>query len=213
MTAPGPRHVSILATGSFLPGDPIDNATLERLCGTLPAEVLDNIQVRQRHWMIEPDTGRHTTGTSAMATTAARRALARADIDPAEIDLLVVSSASPEYQLPAAVTYVQEQLGLAHCAAIEFRAACTGFVQGLDYARRMLADGTYRTAVVIGAEAISPLLVPMYLGLDPDLVRMRDRLVINSFGDGAGAVVLRSRRTGQRGSRRRIPVRHRLSGR
>ncbi|MEV0465571.1 3-oxoacyl-[acyl-carrier-protein] synthase III C-terminal domain-containing protein [Nocardia tengchongensis] len=192
MSHPGPRHVSILSTGSYLPGDPIDNATLERLCGPMPAEVLDNIQVRQRHWIIDPATGRHTTGTSAMATTAARRALARADIDPAEVDLLVMSSASPEYQLPAVVTYVQERLGLAHCASIEFRAACTGFVQGLDYARRLLADGTYKTAVVIGAESISPLLVPMYLGMDPELVRMRDRLVINSFGDGAGAVVLRA---------------------
>ncbi|MBF6329917.1 3-oxoacyl-ACP synthase III family protein [Nocardia transvalensis] len=186
------RHVSVLSTGAHVPGEPIDNARLARLCGPLPEEVADGIQVRSRYWIADPETGSHRTGTSAMAVAAAQQALDRAAVDPDEVDLLIMSTASPEYPLPAAVTYVQEQLGLPHCAAMEFRAACAGFVQGVDYARRLLADGTYDTAVVIGAESISPLLVPVYLGKDPQRVRMRDRLCLYTFGDGAGAVVLRA---------------------
>ncbi|WP_431963190.1 3-oxoacyl-ACP synthase III family protein [Nocardia sp. bgisy134] len=192
MSHPTNRHVSILATGSHLPGAPIDNRDLERLCGPLAHEVLDGIQVRQRHWMIDPETGEHRTGTAAMAAAAARQALDRAGLQPGDVDLIVMSTASPDYPLPVAGTYVQEYLGLDRCAVIELRAGCVGAVQGLDLARRYLADGTYNCAVVIGAESISPMLAPLYLDQDPERVRMRDRLPIYTFGDGAGAVLLRA---------------------
>ncbi|WP_282779715.1 MULTISPECIES: 3-oxoacyl-ACP synthase III family protein [unclassified Nocardia] len=185
------HQVTIAGTGSYLPGDPIDNDQLEKLVGTLPAEVLDGIQVRHRHWMIDPSDGTHLTGNSRMAEAAARRALDQAGIEPAEVDLIVVSTASPEFHLPTSASYVQEHLGLERCALIEVRAGCVGAVQALDIAFRQLADGTHRTAVVIGTEAISPLLAPMFLGRDPDAVRMRDRLTLFNFGDGAAAVVLR----------------------
>ncbi|MDO0937277.1 3-oxoacyl-[acyl-carrier-protein] synthase III C-terminal domain-containing protein [Streptomyces sp. DG2A-72] len=186
------RHVSVLATGAHLPGDPIDNDTLARLAGPLPEDVLEGIQVRRRHWMADPATGEHRTSTSKMATAAARQALERAGVEAAEIDLIVLSTASPDHLLPVAGTYVQEQLGLEQAAVIEVRAGCVGAVQAFDIARRLLADGTYRTALVIGAESVSPLLVPFYLGQDPDRVRMRDRLTVYTFGDGAGAAVLRA---------------------
>jgi 3-oxoacyl-[acyl-carrier-protein] synthase-3 len=191
------RHVSVLATGAHLPGDPLDNEALARICGPLPDDVLEGIQVQRRHWMIDPATGEHRTSTSAMATAAARQALERAGVEPAEVDLIVVSTASPDYLLPVAATYVQEQLGLADCAVIEVRAGCVGAVQALDIARRQLADGTYRTALVIGTESVSPLLAPVFLGKDPYSVRMRDRLTVYTFGDGAGAMVLRA---GEEGS-------------
>jgi 3-oxoacyl-[acyl-carrier-protein] synthase-3 len=199
------RRVSFLATGAELPGDPIDNAALERLCGPLPEDILAGMEVRSRHWIADPETGEHRTGTSEMAAAAARQALRRAGIEAAEVDLLVMSTASPEHALPAAVTFVQERLGLERCAVVEVRAGCVGAVQALDYARRMLADGTYRTALVIGAESISPVLVPVYLGRDPYRVRMRDRLTLYTFGDGAGAVVLRA---GEEGSAADDPLGH-----
>lgn len=191
------RHVSILATGAHLPGDPLDNDALARVCGPLPDDVLEGIQVKRRHWMVDPVTGEHRTSTSAMATAAARQALERAGVEAAEVDLIVLSTASPDYLLPVAATYVQEQLGLENCAVIEVRAGCVGAVQAFDIARRLLADGTYRTALVIGAESVSPLLAPVFLGRDPHKVRMRDRLTVYTFGDGAGAVVLRG---GEEGS-------------
>ncbi|MEW1720666.1 3-oxoacyl-[acyl-carrier-protein] synthase III C-terminal domain-containing protein [Streptomyces sp. NPDC093109] len=198
------RHVSILSTGADLPGDPIDNDTLERYCGPLPDDVLQGIEVRRRHWIVDPETGEHRSGTVAMATAAARQALRRAGMEPGDIELLVVSTASPDHVLPAAGTFVQENLGLERAAVIEVRAGCVGAVQALDTARRLLADGTYRTALVIGAEAISPLLAPVYLGRDPHSVRMRDRLTLYTFGDGAAAMVLRA---GEPGSAQATPLR------
>jgi 3-oxoacyl-[acyl-carrier-protein] synthase III len=186
------RPVTILATGAYLPGEPIDNDALQELCGPLPDDVLKGLQVSRRHWLIDRATGEHTTTSSKMAEAAARNALARAGLAPGNVDLIVLSTASPEYHLPTCASYLQEHLELERCASIELRAGCVGGVQALDIARRHLAGGTCRTALVIGVEAISPLLAPTYLGLDPRQVRMRDRLNLYNFGDGAAAIVLQA---------------------
>jgi 3-oxoacyl-[acyl-carrier-protein] synthase-3 len=186
------RSVAILATGAYLPGEPICNDALQELCGPLPDDLLNGLQIKRRHWLIDRVTGEHTTSNSKMAEGAARNALARARLAPDDVDLIVLSTASPEYHLPTSASYLQEHLELQRCASIELRAGCVGAVQALDIARRQLADGTCHTALVIGTEAISPLLAPTYLGLDPHWVRMRDRLNLYNFGDGAAAVVLQA---------------------
>jgi 3-oxoacyl-[acyl-carrier-protein] synthase-3 len=184
--------VRIISTGAYLPGEPLANTDVERLCGPLPAGVLEGIQVQRRHWVIDPATGEHRVSNSEMAAAAARQALQRAGLDPGEVDLLVLSTASPEYHLPATVTFVQQRLGLARCAVTEVRSGCAGAVQALDVAWRLLAGGGYQTAVVIGSEVISPLLAPYFLGRDPESVRLRDRISLYNFGDAAGAMVLRA---------------------
>jgi 3-oxoacyl-[acyl-carrier-protein] synthase-3 len=186
------HNVRLVSTGAYLPGDPLSNSDIERLCGPLPADVLDGLQVTRRHWAIDAATGRHLVTNSEMAAAAARQALRRADLDPADVDLLVTSTASPEYLLPAAVTFVQERLGLRRCAVVEVRSGCAGAMQALEIARGKLADGSHRTAVVIGSEVISPVLAPIYLGREPDAVRLRDRISLYNFADGAGAMVLRA---------------------
>jgi 3-oxoacyl-[acyl-carrier-protein] synthase-3 len=185
------RGAVLLATGAHLPGAPIDNEQLERVAGGLPDDVLEGIQVKTRHWIADPQTGKQSESNSQMGAAAARQALARAEVEPGEVDLLVVSTASPEYHLPPTATLVQEHLGLGKCAAIDIRSGCAGSVEALDLARLYLERGEFDTALVIGSEAISPLTVPVFLGLDPGKVRMRDRLGIYNFGDGAGAMVLR----------------------
>jgi len=185
----------MLATGAYLPGDPITNEHLERLAGGLPDDILAGLQVLTRHWIADPTTGEQLETNSEMAGKAARQALELADVDPAEVDLLVLSTASPDYHLPPTVTFVQDALGLRSCAAVELRSGCAGAVEGLDIARLYLERGQYRTAVVIGSEAISPLIVPIFRGQDPKRVRMREKLGIYSFGDGAGAMVLRAEDT------------------
>jgi 3-oxoacyl-[acyl-carrier-protein] synthase-3 len=190
MTAPPLTGVRFVATGAYLPGDPLTNDDLEALVGPLPEDILEGIQVKTRHWMVDTATGEHRESNSEMAVKAVRQALERAGLDADEIDLLVVSTASPDYLLPPMVTFVQDQLGLRRCAAIEIRSGCAGAVEALDLARLYLERGLYRTAVVVGSEAISPLLVPIFRGKDADSVRMRDRLGLYSFGDGAGAMIL-----------------------
>jgi len=185
------RSAVLLATGAHLPGEPITNEQLERVAGGLPEEILEGIQVKTRHWVADLHTGKQSQSNSQMAALAARQALARAEVEPGEVDLLVLSTASPEYHLPPTATLVQEHLGLSKCAAIDIRSGCAGAVEALDLARLYLERGDFDTALVIGSETISPLTVPVFLGKDPDKVRMRDRLGIYSFGDGAGAMLLR----------------------
>ncbi len=186
------NRVRIVSTGSYLPGEPITNDDLARLVGELPEDVLEGIQVQRRHWMIDPATGEHKINNSEMAVAAVRDALENAGLDADEIELLVLSTASPDYLLPPLVTFVQEALGIEKCATIELRSGCAGTVEALDIARLYLESGAYRNAVVIGSEAISPLLVPVFLGKKPDQIRMRDRMNPYNFGDGAGAIVLQA---------------------
>jgi 3-oxoacyl-[acyl-carrier-protein] synthase III len=193
------RSVEIASTGSYLPGEPITNDDIARLVGPLPPDILEGIQVQRRHWMIDPETGEHRVNNSTMATEAARSALAAAQLEAADVDLLVLSTASPDYLLPPLATFVQDGLGVEKLATVELRSGCAGAVEALDIARLYLERGVHETALVIGSESISPLLAPVFLGRDPDEIRMRDRMNPYNFGDGAGAIVLRATEDGGRG--------------
>jgi len=185
-------NVHVIGTGGYQPGEPISTATIERLVGPLPPDVQDGLSIETRYWMVDPETGEHRENNSDMALKAARQALDAAGVDAAEVDLMVLATGTPDYPLPQVVNLVQERLGLVRCATLEIRSGGAGVVQALEIARRFLSDGTYRTALVIGSEAISPVLVPIYLDRDPQKIRMRERMPVYMFGDGAGAMVLRA---------------------
>lgn len=191
------KHVRVLSTGSYLPGDPITNQQMESFVGPLPPDILEGIQVRTRHWIVDPSTGEHRESNTDMAYSAVKQALDLAGVAPAEVELLVLCTASPDYLLPPEVTFVQDRMELRRCATLEIRSGCAGAAEGLDVARLYLERGIYRTAVVVGSETISPLLVPMFRGRSPDGVRMRDRLTLYNFGDGAAAMVLRAFEDGE----------------
>lgn len=189
----------ITATGGYLPGDPIDNEQMEQLVGPLPEEILEGIQVKTRHWIIDTSTGEHTIANSEMAYRAASQALERAGVEAEQVELIICASGSPDYLLPPMSMQVQHKLGLERCAVTDIRSGCNGFIEGLDLARLYLERGQYRTAVVIGSEAISPVLVPVFLGKDPNKIRMRDRMNPYNFGDGAAAVVVQAAEPGSPG--------------
>lgn len=184
-------RATIVATGSYLPGEPITNEQMEALVGPLPPDILAGLQVERRYWMVDPATGEHRVNNSVMSYHATVQALERAKIDASEVDLLVCATASPDYLLPPLAVFLQEQLGLKRCAVVEVRSGCAGAVEAMDIARLYLEAGQYKTAVVVGSEAISPLLVPVFLGKSPEQIRMRDRMNPYNFGDGAGAAVMR----------------------
>src|SRR5207248_3408844 len=102
-----------------------------------------------------------------------------------------VCTARPPHLPPPRATFVQARLALRKRATPAVRSGCAGAVEVLDAARLYLERGDYRTALVIGSETISPLLVPVFHDKDPDKIRMRDRLGLYSFGDAAAAMVLR----------------------
>jgi len=186
------KQVRVLSTGSYVPGDPITNEEIERLVGPLPVDILEGLQVKTRHWITNPATGEHRESNSDLAYKAVKQALELAGIEPQQVDLLVSCTASPEYHLPAQATLVQDRLGLQRLPVIELRSGCAGAGEALDVARLFLQTGQYRTAVVVGSEAISPLLLPVFHGKTPDEVRMRDKMLAYNFGDGAGAMVLQA---------------------
>ena len=140
----------IVSTGSFLPGEPISNARMEQLVGPLPEDVLEGIQVTQRHWMVDLETGEHLVNNSEMAVNAARDALANAGIDASEVDLLVLSTASPDYLLPPLVTFVQEALGLERCATmLRFPVVEVGVILVVRLARHDHRERRFR---LVGAD-------------------------------------------------------------
>lgn len=185
-------NAQIVGTGGYQPGDPLDNAAVEALVGPLPDDVLAGVSIQQRYWMIDPATGEHLDSTSGMAVKAARSALESAGLDADQVDLIIVATGTPDYPLPPVANLVQEQFGLESCATMELRSAGAGTVQGLDIARMWIEQGRCTTALVIGAEAISPALAPVFLETEPAKIRMRDRIPMYMFGDGAGAIVVRA---------------------
>lgn len=161
-------------------------------CGSyLPERVLSNDDLAQRvettdEW-IRKRTGigsRHIAAddqlTSDLAVAAARRALTAAGMAASELDLVICATATPDETFPATATRVQAALGMERGAAFDVQAVCSGFVYALTVADAMLKSGQARSALVIGAEIFSRIL------------DWQDRGTCVLFGDGAGAVILKS---------------------
>jgi 3-oxoacyl-[acyl-carrier-protein] synthase-3 len=180
----------IVATGSYLPGAPIGNDRVAELAGEVPDEVLGSLDVRYRHWMVDPITGKHLDSNSGMAVSAGRQALERSGREVHDLDLLIVCTSSPDFIVPPVANLVQDALGLERCQVMEVRGATSGWVQSVDVARMRIEAGLNQCALVIGSEAMSSLLVPLLLERGKDSLRIRDRLLLYLFGDGAGAVVV-----------------------
>jgi 3-oxoacyl-[acyl-carrier-protein] synthase-3 len=123
--------------------------------------------------------------TSHMATQAALKALAQAEIAPENIDLIIVATITPDTLTPATACYVQTALGAHSAVAFDISAACSGFLYAMKIAKRLISDGAYRNALIIGAEKLS------------SFVDWSDRNTCVLFGDGAGAAVLRRSKEGE----------------
>ena len=181
--------VEIIGTGSYLPGEPITN---ERLSSVFGREVLwlsEMLGAQTRHFGLDLDRLQLVNGESNahMSTMAAQQAIADADIDPMSIDLIVMSTSTPDYPFPATALFVQENLGLADCSVIELRAGCAGMAQAFLIATQLIRAGVSKRALLIGSELISPFISVF----KNDEKLSNDGFVsLAMFGDGAGAVIL-----------------------
>lgn len=162
--------VQVLGTGSFLPDNVVRNDDLRRL-GCDADWIVQRTGIRERRHA-PPD-----MATSDMAVEAAGRCLHEGDIDPADIDLLLVGTFSPDYPLPSVACLVQDRLGL-RCPAFDISAACAGFVYATVTGMQFVATGCSQLALVIGADCNSRMINP------------GDKKTFPLFGDGAGAAVL-----------------------
>ncbi len=173
--------VEVAGTGRYLPDRVVTNAELERLVDTSDEWIRERTGIRERR-IADP-----ALGAANMGAEAARAALCRAGIQPGEVDLILVSTATPDRLLPSTAGDVQVLLGASNAAAMDLSAACSGFIYGLAMAEGYLASGRGDVAVVVATEKMSAI------------VDWTDRSTCVLFGDGAGAVVLRRSNDGQRG--------------
>ena len=162
----------LLATGGALPGRTVTNDDLSRMVDTSDDWITSRTGIRTRHWCTEGETA------ATLAIAAAKQALARSGLSPADIACCICATLSAPDATPSVACQVQAALGLPEsCPALDVNAACSGFLYGTAVARGLLATLGGRYALVIGCEALSRLMDPA------------DRSTCVLFGDGAGAAI------------------------
>ncbi|AJA50001.1 3-oxoacyl-[acyl-carrier-protein] synthase 3 [Clostridium pasteurianum DSM 525 = ATCC 6013] len=165
------NNVKIIGTGSYAPDRIIKNIDLSKIVDTNDEWISTRTGIKER---------RITEGenTSFLSTKAALQAIKNADIDPLDIDLIVVGTASPDSFIPSTACLVQAEIGAENATCFDISAACTGFVYALNIGTQFIKTGQCKTALVIGAEVLSKI------------VDWSDRSTCVLFGDGAGAAIL-----------------------
>jgi len=165
----------ITGTGSYLPGDPVDNTALVAAKGLDSSDewIVERTGIRTRH--LAPA----GVAASDLALVACQRALEAADRQPNDIDLIVLATSTPDFVFPSTATILQDKLGITNgAAAFDLQAVCSGFIYALSVADKFIRSGSHRRALVVGAEVFSRIL------------DWSDRGTCVLFGDGAGAIVL-----------------------
>jgi 3-oxoacyl-[acyl-carrier-protein] synthase-3 len=162
----------VTGVGDYLPSRVVTNDDLAKVVDTSDAWIIERTGIRQRREAVEGE------ATSDLATKAAAKALAAAGRTPAEVDLIIVGTTTPDLTFPAAATMVQRKLGCPIGIAFDVQAVCSGFVYALAVADNFVARGQSKCCLVIGAETMTRLM------------DWTDRGTCVLFGDGAGAVVL-----------------------
>ncbi len=164
--------VAIIGTGSYVPERRLTKADLEKMVDTSDEWIMARTGIKERR-IAAPD-----EYTSHMGTKAAERALEAAGVTAEEIDLIIVSTITPDTFTPATSCYIQNNLGAKNAAAFDISAACSGFLYAMKTAVQYIGTGQVKTALIIAAEKLSTV------------VNWEDRSTCVLFGDGAGAAVL-----------------------
>ena len=162
----------VTGVGAYLPKKILSNEELSKSVDTSDEWIRERTGIRERHIASEGEL------TSDLAVAAAREAMRAAGVGPADIDLIVVATTTPDLTFPATAAIVQAKLGIENGAAFDIQAVCTGFIFALSTAEKFLVTGQHSRALVIGAETFSRIL------------DWTDRATCVLFGDGAGAFVL-----------------------
>ncbi|HJS40137.1 MAG TPA: beta-ketoacyl-ACP synthase III [Sphingomicrobium sp.] len=168
------RRSVVAGVGSALPKRQVSNAELAGQIDTSDEWIVERTGIRNRYIADASET------TATLAHAACLKALEHAGMQAADIDLIVLATATPDQTFPSSATKVQAMLGIDDCIAFDVHAVCTGFLYALTVADSMLRSGSAETALVIGSETFSRIL------------DWEDRATCVLFGDGAGALVLKA---------------------
>lgn len=172
-----PTYSRITGLGYYVPDNVVTNDDLTQYMETSDAWIQERTGIKQRHYFTY---GKDTN--ASMATAASRMALDRAGLQPADVDLIVYATITPDYYFPGSAFLMQRELGLEGIGVIDLRQQCSGFVYALAIADQFIKGGTYKTVLVVGSEIQSSLLNKSTEG----------RNVAVIFGDGAGAAVVQA---------------------
>lgn len=166
---PGSR---IVGTGAYAPERVLRNSDLEKLVDTSDEWIRERTGIVERHIAADDETA------SDMALAAARRALDRAGLTAADLDMIIVGTISGDLPMPACAAFLQRKLGVTQIPAFDVSAACAGFLYALSIGDQFIRTGTHKHVLVVGVELLSRIL------------NWKDRTTCVLFGDGAGAAVL-----------------------
>ncbi len=165
-------YARIAGTGSYLPARVVPNSELEQRVDTSDQWIIERTGIKQRHLAAPDET------TCDLAEHAARQALAAANCQPEDLDLIILGTTTPDRIYPSTACLLQARLGNHGAPAFDVQAVCSGFIYALSIATQFIQAGTAKKVLVVGAEIYSRIL------------NWQDRNTCVLFGDGAGAVVL-----------------------
>jgi 3-oxoacyl-[acyl-carrier-protein] synthase III len=165
-------RAEIKSLATYVPPRLLTNADLEKMVETSNEWIMQRTGIRERHIV---DAG---VATSDLATEAARAAIERAGLKPADINLIIVGTVTPDMLFPSTACLVQTKIGATHAWGFDLSAACSAFTYSLAVGAQMVSSGAVKNALVIGADVMS------------SIIDYTDRSTCVIFGDGAGAVVL-----------------------
>jgi 3-oxoacyl-[acyl-carrier-protein] synthase III len=169
---PHPIRAKITGVACYVPPRVVTNDDLAKFVDTNDEWIRTRTGIRERHYA---EAG---VATSHMATEAAKLLIAQKNIDPAEIELIVVASVTPDMFFPATACLVQDRIGAKNAWGFDLSAACSGFAYALTVGAQFVASGAHKKVIVIGSDKMTSIL------------NFEDRATCVLFGDGAGAVLL-----------------------
>ena len=164
----------IIGTGAALPDKVVSNEDIAALVDTSDEWIMKRVGISKRHVVEEGEMPIN------LATKAAKQAIQSAGISPADIELIIVGTSTPDNVMPSTACLLQEQLGVEECPAFDLNAACSGFIYAMTVADKFVKTGEAQYALVVGMDALTRV------------VDWQDRSTCVLFGDGAGAAVLKS---------------------
>lgn len=163
---------AITAIGSYVPDFVLSNQVLETLVDTNDEWITTRTGIKERRLLKEEG-----KGTSFLAIKAAQNLLEKANLDPKEIDLVIMATATPDMPVASTGVYVATEIGATNAFAFDLQAACSSFLYGMSTASAYIASGKYKKVLLIGADKMS------------SIIDYTDRATCIIFGDGAGAVL------------------------
>ena len=163
---------AITAVGSYVPDYVLSNQVLETLVDTNDEWITTRTGIKERRLLKEEG-----KGTSFMAIKAAQNLLEKANLDPKDIDLVIMSTATPDMPVASTGVFVATEIGATNAFAFDLQAACSSFLYGMSVASAYIASGKYKKVLLIGSDKMS------------SIIDYTDRATCIIFGDGAGAVL------------------------